>query len=278
MSEIIDPAVGPTSEVAFGDLPMSAFIRRLTALSAAGVFLDGYDLTIISVALLFIKPQFHPSSFQVGFIGAAAVVGMFFGALVLGNLTDRVGRRTMYLLDLLFFVVFAIAAAVSESTWELILFRFLLGIGLGADYPISSTITAEFSPTLHRGRQLVVTIGSWTLGAVFAYLVSLALLHTGTDNWRYMLASGAIPALVVMWLRRSIPESPRWLMASGQEEKALEVASEVAHGAGRQLDSISPGLGTELAQGSGATASRLGSFVRLFRKDLIRLTIFTSLT
>jgi hypothetical protein len=122
VSEIIDPAVGPTSEVAFGDLPMSAFIRRLTALSAAGVFLDGYDLTIISVALLFIKPQFHPSSFQVGFIGAAAVVGMFFGALVLGNLTDRVGRRTMYLLDLLFFVVFAIAAAVSESTWELILF------------------------------------------------------------------------------------------------------------------------------------------------------------
>ncbi len=133
-------------------------------LSAAPVFLDGYDLSIISVALVLLTPQFHPNSFEVGFVGAAAVAGMVFGALVLGNLTEKVGRRKTYLLDLLFFVVFAILAALSQDIWELVAFRFLLGVGLGADCPISSTITAEFPPILRRGRNLILTIGGFTTG------------------------------------------------------------------------------------------------------------------
>lgn len=137
------------------------FVRRLTLLSAMGVFLDGYDLTIISVALLYIVPTFHPLAATLGLVAASAVAGMFVGSLVLGNLSDRYGRRTMYLFDLLFFVVFAILSVLSRNMTELIIFRFLLGVGIGADYPVSSALTAEFAPRKRRGLLLVATIASY---------------------------------------------------------------------------------------------------------------------
>ncbi|MDA8195102.1 MAG: MFS transporter [Thermaerobacter sp.] len=256
----------------FGDLPVSQFIRRLTLLSAMGLFLDGYDLTIISVAMLFIKPQFNPSPFLLGLVGSAAVVGMLLGSLIFGNLTDRFGRRTMYLLDLVFFVVFALLAAISQNMIQLIVFRFLLGVGLGADYPISSTLTAEFSPNRRRGMLMVTTIAFWVVGGLASYLVSLLLLHTGPNAWRWMLASGAIPAVLVIWGRRSIPESPRWLLASGQKDKAMAVAEQVAKDAGVALNTQDGGgLNTE-------PVKRLAAFGRLFHRDLIRLTLFASLT
>ncbi|PSR22726.1 MAG: MFS transporter [Sulfobacillus acidophilus] len=265
-------ATMPSAGVAFADLPTSGFIRRLTFLSAMGLFLDGYDLTIISVALLFIKSDFHPSAALVGLVGAAATGGMLLGSLIFGNLTDRFGRRTMYLLDLLFFVVFTLLAALSQNMVELIIFRFLLGIGLGADYPISSTLTAEFAPTRRRGMLLVMTIAFWQVGAVVSYLVSLALLHTGPEAWRWMLATGAIPAILVMWGRRSIPESPRWLMAKGRSDQAMQVATKVAQSAGVTLSTVdNAGL-----SGSG-TPPRLANFGRLFQKNLIRVTIFAAL-
>ncbi len=255
----------------FGDLPLGKFVRRLTFLSAMGVFLDGYNLSIIAAALLFIKPLFHPTSFALGMIGSAAVLGMLVGALVFGNLTDRFGRRTMYLLDLLFFIVFAVLSALSQNITELIIFRFLLGVGLGADYPISSTLTAEFAPTKRRGLLLVLTIGAWPAGATVAYLMSLALLHTGPNAWRFMLGSGAIIALLVMWGRRSIPESPRWLAASGRSEEAHRVADRIATDEGVTLDA------NQTAFESVGSSKRLASFAQLFSPALIRSTVFVCL-
>lgn len=246
------------------------FVRRLTLLSAMGVFLDGYDLTIISVALLYIVPTFHPLAATLGLVAASAVAGMFVGSLVLGNLSDRYGRRTMYLFDLLFFVVFAILSALSRNMTELIIFRFLLGVGIGADYPVSSALTAEFAPRKRRGLLLVATIASYQVGAVVAYVVGLLLLPTGADAWRWMLASGAIPALIVVWARRSIPESPRWLHSAGKEQESQAVYQAI--GVRDTLhDVAAPLVSTD-------SRPRMGNFRRLFHKDHLRMTIFTSLT
>lgn len=266
----------PVTSVA--ELPISKFIWKLTILSSAGVFLDGFDISIMSGALIFIKPEFNPSPLELGFIGASTVVGMFFGSLVLGNLADRLGRRGLYMIDLLFFVVFAILAALSTSTWELIVFRFLLGVGLGADYPISSTITAEFAPRLKRGRLLVVTIGAFTVGSLVAYIVATGFFYAGPWNWRFMLAFGAIPALIVTFMRRSVPESPTWLRASGRIEEADAVTAQVARYAG-QLDAQAaqepkkPAPVKKHKAPKPAATRKLGTLSRLFRPPLLAATV-----
>lgn len=260
------------------DFPVSRFVRKVAVLSSAGVFLDGFDIAIFSVALLFIGPQLHPTPLETGYAGAAVVAGMFFGSLVLGNLADRLGRRAIYLLDLLFFVVFAILTAISFNIWELIAFRFLLGIGLGADYPISSTITAEFAPKIHRGRLLVMTIGAFTFGSFCAYGVGLALFYAGPNNWRYMLAAGVIPALIVMFMRRSIPESPSWLIAAGRDEEAAKVTADIAERAHVVMPTSAPPPATAKPDPVAPAAAtqtpvKLGGIRQLFQKPLLAATI-----
>jgi len=212
---------------------MRAFLRRLTVLSAAGMFLDGFDLTVIAVALPFLVKQWHIGAGLTGLIAASAVIGMLIGSLVLGYLTDRLGRRSMYLFDLVFFVLFAVLTALSQNVWQLLIFRFLLGVGIGADYPISSTLVSEFSPRKNRGRQLAVLSVMWVVGSMTAYLTGIALSPLGPDAWRWMLVIGAVIALIVILFRASIPESPRWLASQGREDEASHVLKRLS---GQSID------------------------------------------
>lgn len=235
------------------------FHNRLTLLSAAGMFLDGFDLTVIAVALPLLVKQWHISAGLSGLVGASSVIGMLVGSVWLGHLTDRIGRRAMYLVDLLCFVVFAALTALAQNVGELLLFRFLLGLGIGADYPISSTLLAEFSPRQRRGG-LVTALGAmWFVGAAMAYIVGLLFLGIGPQAWRYMLLVGAVLALVVILFRAAIPESPRWLTAQGRDQEALKIL--------RQLT----------GDASATVASQVrGTWSDMFRPPLLRRTIFVA--
>lgn len=213
-------------------IKMSKFHYKMLLLSAAGVFLDGYDLFIISVVLLFIKPIWvntlppDERGLVMGLIAASALIGMFVGALTLGHYTDKIGRKTMYVIDLLFFVVFAGLSALAQDVYQLIIFRFLLGIGIGADYPISSTYISEFSPAEKRGRMISSTFTFWGIGALTAAVVGYIIAlwsPLGMDSWRLMLLSGVIPAVIVIALRTTMPESPRWLLSQAKTESAIKV-------------------------------------------------------
>jgi putative MFS transporter len=216
------------------------FIRKVVSLSAAGVFLDGYDLFIISVVLIYVKSQNwiatgDSGALQQGLLTSSALIGMFVGALFLGGYADRVGRRTLYVIDLIFFVFFGFLTALSSNVTELIIFRFLLGIGIGADYPISSTYVAEFSPRQQRGKLITTTFMFWGIGSLIAAVIGFTfgrfefvnLFGTQVATWRIMLASGVVPAVVVLFLRHSMPESPRWLLANNKVEKAKKVIEEI---------------------------------------------------
>ena len=198
-------------------------------LSAMGVFLDGFDLFIIGVALPLITHQLHVTEMGIGLIGAAAPLGAMIGAFTLGRFTDKLGRKAMYLFDLLFFVVFAGLSALAWNAVSLLIFRFLLGIGIGADYPISSTYVSELMPKKIRGRMLAGAFSFQALGALFGAGVGLAilLLNPAAGAWRIMLAIGVIPAVIVMILRTSVPESPRWKMENGDTEGAKALAEEI---------------------------------------------------
>ncbi|GGM08322.1 MFS transporter [Nakamurella endophytica] len=199
------------------------FQRKVTLLSAGGTFLDGYDLTVIAVALPLIAEQWPLTAGTKSLITVAAIAGSFLGATLLGRLTDRLGRKAVYVIDLLAFVLFAVATAFSQTVWQLVLFRFLLGVGIGADYPISATLVSEFSSNKRRGRHGTSLAAMWFVGALAAYVVGLAVAPLGDWAWRALLLVGAVFALVVFLFRMTLPESPRWLASQGRHQEAVEV-------------------------------------------------------
>jgi putative MFS transporter len=198
-----------------------------------GLFLDGFDLTIIAAAGFLVVDHFGIEGWMLGLVNCAALIGMFIGSLVGGWLTDRIGRKRMYTVVLIGFVAFAVATAISVDVWMLVISRVLLGTCIGADYAIASVLTAEFGGRGNRGKLVVGLSAAFSVGNVFAYVSALIFIPTGPDAWRWMLLVGAGLAVLVAWLRRTIPESPRWLMQQGNREKAASIMKEVT---GRDID------------------------------------------
>jgi MFS family permease len=213
--------------VVSSDPPMVLLSLEYLEFSAGGPFLDGYALTIIGIALVTMKPQLALSSVDVGLIGAAALVGIFIGGLVFGYVTDRVGRRIMYVADLTALVAVSIASAFATEVWQLVGLRFVLGVAIGADYPIASSLLAEFIPSKYRGRLLGSLFVVWAGGAAAAAAIGWALSALGPDAWRWMLASPAVFGIITLLLRAGTPESPRWLLSKGRTKEAQQVCQRV---------------------------------------------------
>ncbi|MGW8327191.1 MFS transporter [Streptomyces sp. NPDC055897] len=202
------------------------FTKRWTPrLVAFGEFIDGYDLLVMGSALLFLKPAFHLTANQVGWLGAIAFIGAAVGLVVFGDLSDRFGRKVIFVINLVFFVVASLAAAFVTEVWQLMLARFLIGVAVGMDIPTSHAFLAEMSPKARRGR----IAGSlpnmmWLSGAITSVLIALALRDVAGENtWRWLFGLAAIPALGVLIARQFLPESPRWLRAQGRHEEARQV-------------------------------------------------------
>jgi putative MFS transporter len=208
------------------DAPLSAFHKKLALYSSGGPFLDGYILSIIGVALVQITPQLGLGGVAQGLVGASALIGIFFGAFLGGWLTDKFGRQLLFTVDLIAIIVCSVAQFfVNDAAW-LVVLRLLIGMAVGADYPIATSLLAEFSPRKWRGPLLGAFVTMWFVGAAVAYIVGEALLHLD-NGWRWMLASAALPALVIVLLRLGTPESPRWLLKQGRKQEAEAVLHKV---------------------------------------------------
>ncbi|MFP5022558.1 MFS transporter [Pseudonocardia phyllosphaerae] len=208
------------------DAPLSGFHKRLALFSSGGPFLDGYVLSIIGVALVQASPALGLSASEEGLVGAAALVGIFLGAFAGGWLTDRFGRHLLFTIDLVAIIAFSVAQFfVTDAVW-LIVLRLLVGMAVGADYPIATSLLAEFSPRRHRGPLLGAFVTMWFVGAAAAYLVG-ELLLAYDDGWRWMLASAALPGLLIVVCRIGTPESPRWLLSKGRVDEAAAVMRKV---------------------------------------------------
>ncbi len=199
------------------------FLRRITVAATWGQGLDGYDLGVISVALPVIIAEVHASAVWVGLIGASSLIGIFFGGPIFGWLTDRFGRRRLFTVDLAIFLAAAVLQVFTTDLWQLFVVRLVLGLAIGAEYSIGAPMLSEFSPSKGRGRRLAGLEASWYFGYVVAVVVSYGLLQLVGLHWRWILASGAVPALVCLIVRRGLPESPRWLMSRGRVDEAREV-------------------------------------------------------
>lgn len=200
-----------------------------------GVFTDGYDLSSIGIVLPLVLASFGVdklTGLESGLLAGSALVGAAVGALIFGMLAQN-GRKKYYGYDVMLMAVMAFAQIFAPSLWWLIAIRFVLGIGVGADYVLSPTIMAEHANRPDRGKKIAIGFGvMWQTGAMVAALLSLLLIGLGVSpdlRWRIVLAFGAVPALSVLYLRRKMPETARFLSrVAGDTHAATEVVRQIA--------------------------------------------------
>ncbi|MBX5457190.1 MAG: MFS transporter [Thermogemmatispora sp.] len=194
-------------------LPLSSLHRRLSFVLGIGTFFDLYDIFLGGLLGAVLTPLFHLSTFETALVIGSGFLGMFIGAIVLGIVSDYIGRRSMYMVDLLIYSLFSLIAAFAPNFIWVVIFRFLAGIGLGAEPPLTDIYMGEMIPRHARGRY---TAWSYTLGffgvplAGFVGRFVIKGSFLGLDGWRWLLIVGSLGALIVWLLRRNLPESPRW--------------------------------------------------------------------
>jgi PHS family inorganic phosphate transporter-like MFS transporter len=222
--------VRPRSLVAaLDEASLSRFHLRAVLVSGMGFFTDAYDLFVIGIASTLIAKDWHLGSGRLALLNSVMLGAAFLGALVFGRFADLAGRKRVYWLVAVIMVVAALGSALSPSFWVLIAFRFLLGFGVGGDYPVSAVLMSEYANRKDRGKLVGMVFGTQALGLIVGPLVALALLGAGASNdvaWRIMLALGAVPAAAVVYLRRKMPESPRYqVQVLGRAEEAASQLS-----------------------------------------------------
>lgn len=210
------------------DVPLTRFHRLLTLRSAGGSFVDGYILSIIGIALMPTSAALNLSSFWEGMIAASALIGIFFGGFLGGSLTQRLGRKRVYFIGPIIFVVASLAQYWVSDPLTLFALRLILGIAVGIEYPVATAMLVEFMPKKYRGPRLAWFMIIWFAGAAVAYgLGELILRIGGADAWRLVLASGAVFGLALIWVRVGSPESPRWLLSKGRPKEAEQIIKAV---------------------------------------------------
>ncbi len=195
---------------------LSGFHFKTMLTSGMGFFTDAYDLFIIGVALAILTPLWHLNALEISLLGSTSLIAAAFGSIIFGRLADRLGRKFIYGYELLVLAIGAIASALSPNIVCLLIFRFILGLGIGGDYPVSATLMSEYSNRRDRGKLITMVFSMQGLGLILGPLVAIVLLMAGINHdltWRIMLAVGAIPALGTFYLRRHIAETPRFTLA-----------------------------------------------------------------
>jgi MFS transporter, putative metabolite transport protein len=202
--------------------PLKPIQRWLWVLSTGGTLLDGFVIFALGVAMPLIIAEFHLQPDVVGLIGASLVLGAVLGAGIGGPVADRLGRKRLMLVDMIIIAAGATISALANGPAMLFLGQLLVGVGVGIDFPVSSTYVSEVSPKRSRARMMVATIACQSVGMLLAAAITLLLLkNVGTaQSWRLFLAIEGVIALFFFLVRLSEPDSPHWLMARGRFAEA----------------------------------------------------------
>jgi MFS family permease len=245
-----------------------AHLGILVALGAGWLF-DSLEVNLVGSFVGPMQDHFHATNTQVSLVFWAWLIGIMVGALAGGRLADRFGRRRLFVLTLLWYAAFTTLTGLAPSLGILIGLRFLTALGVGAEYAVVNSAIAELMPARHRGKASAVVMSFWPVGAIGSGLIALVLLDLlslpTTVSWRYGFAVGGVVALLVLILRRRVPESPRWLASQGRYADAEAVVARLEAAAG-----ITDGLGAEAAV---TPARRRGSLRELIRDHPGRLAL-----
>lgn len=222
-------------------LPVTSKHKRLLLGSGLGWALDAMDVGLISFIMAALAVHWDLGPSQTSWLASAGFLGMALGATFGGLLADKFGRRNVFSLTLLIYGLATGASALAGGLTVLIFFRFIVGLGLGAELPVASTLISEFAPRRVRGRMVVILEAFWALGWILAAIIGTFVVSTGESGWRWALALGMLPAAYSIYVRRGLPESVRFLESKGRHDEAEAiVASFEAAAEDRPLDDALP--------------------------------------
>jgi MFS transporter, PHS family, inorganic phosphate transporter len=243
---------------ALDEATLGRFHLRAVLASGMGFFTDAYDLFVIGIASTLITKDWNLSSDRLAILNSTMLAAACVGAFVFGRYADKVGRKRVYWLVAAIMIAGALGSALSQSFWMLIAFRFLLGVGVGGDYPVSAVMVSEYANRKDRGKLVGMVFGTQALGLIIGPLIALALLGSGTGDdvvWRVLLGLGALPAGAVIYLRCRMPESPRY---QAQVQGRIDQAAALVPGA------ASASAGSDSAGSAGPVAAGPEAGLRAF--------------
>lgn len=227
-----------TNTVSIEEVPLNNFHQLMTVRAGGGWLLDGYILSIIGVVIVQFSDYLMLDSFWQGMVAASAMLGTFCSGFLGGWLTDKIGRRRLFFVGPVLFIVGSLGSLWVESGIALFILRFLVGVGVGLEYPVAGSLLTEFLPQKHRGRRLAALTILWFAGAALSYMVGNFILARGGDEaWRLVLASSAVLGALLFILRLRTPESPRWLVSKGRFDEAERIIKQV-YGPGFSLANL----------------------------------------
>jgi SP family xylose:H+ symportor-like MFS transporter len=203
------------------------YIIGISFISALGGYLFGFDFAVIGGALPFLKTEFALTSVMEGFLTGTLALGCIVGCLIAGTVAEKYGRKPGLILAAAIFAISSIGIALSKGLDYFLVMRFAAGIGVGMASMLCPMYIAEVSPAAVRGRNVAINQLTVVLGILFTNIINYFLADLGADAWRWMFGLGTVPSLIfligVMWL----PESPRWLVKAGKNEKAKSVLDKI---------------------------------------------------
>lgn len=221
-------------------LPMCRVQRMISIIIVIAVFFDAVDMGAMTYLLPSLKEAFKLDAALAGLLGSMSMAGMLVGSFAAGRLADRVGRKNLLQYSMILWGVSGIALALSWNTPSMFVFRFLLGLGLGAEYPVANAMLSEFLPVKSRGRYLTIMEGLAPVGVITAGLIAWILIPL--VGWRWVFVVQAVPAFWIFIIRRKMPESPRWLESVGRGEEAdaicTQLEDQVRQASGQKLPPI----------------------------------------
>lgn len=208
-----------------GNLPLGKFHYRLLGMIASGVAFEALDTGLIAFVLAKMISAWNLSPAQIGFIGSAALLGMALGAIVSGTLADRIGRKVIFIGTLF---IYALGTGLCGIAWNyeaLLLFRFLVGFGVGGQPPVANALMGEYAPIKHRGKMMVLQNSGWAVGWIIAALISYFIIPK--FGWQMAFYIGALPMLLIVYLWRAMPESAMYLVMKGRHMEAHKLLSTI---------------------------------------------------
>jgi putative MFS transporter len=246
-------------------LPMSGYQRRIFAIIATAWLVDQIDVALLTFLLGSIVVAFGLTPTEAGQLAAMTFAGQLVGNILAGTASDRFGRKAVFQVTMVVWGLASLAAAASWSLASLMVCRFLIGAGVGGEAPVAQAMVSEIVPAQVRGKYIAILEGFWAVGYVLSGAISFFVLpYLG---WRWAFVVVGLLALVVLAVRRSMPESPRWLAEAGRHDEAEAVMGRMERAVERATGRPLPPVAPAVIAAASAPAPRLGAVATLFAPE-----------